>query len=650
MSYSYVVMLQKYNNQLIFIIAMYLNTRRKSNTFEYTRKLEVLLSLLLYSLLLSKPILLIAAEQTSGSDEIVNEYEKDIRQAVSEEEAKGFRHDNTGLSNQTNKDQLSENNASLSGNKAELVQGEAQQNSSDANERFVESENIAGEAEVVDSEQGLHFNVWEYRVEGNKLLTREQIERTVYPFLGPDKTIDTIEAARTNLEQVYRDNGYGTVFIDIPEQDVENGVVVLNVTEGKIERLKITGSRYYSLGKIREQIPALKEGFTPHLPEVQKQVAALNKGVTGRVITPVMKPGNTPGKLDVELKVKDEFPLHASLELNDRYTSNTSRLRLNANLRYDNLWQKGHSASLGYVVSPQDRSEVEVIFGTYLVRFPDSDNLLALYAVNSSSDVATTGEINQVGAGNIYGLRAIFPLTNIGNYTHNLTLGSDFKDFEETTSLLGVDALNTPASYLSFITSYTGNWFHESAKTSFTADIHFAPRGLGNTNKEFENKRVGARPNFSYLKTDLSHERKWLYDIIFKTRLNAQITDSPLISNEQFNAGGMDTVRGYLESQQLGDYGLIGSLEIHTPSFAKYIADYLNDFHFFAFVDGARLKIHDPLPDQISQFTLSSIGMGIELDAFDGISTDMLWAMVLSDNGDIKSGDSRFHFNLGYQF
>ncbi len=507
------------------------------------------------------------------------------------------------------------------------------------------------EIAVMESEtEQLKFNVWEFRVEGNNLLGRGEIERTVYPFLGPDKTIDTVEAARSSLEQTYRNNGYPTVFVDIPEQDVDNGIVTLVVTEGEVGRISITGSRYYSLGKIREQVPSLQEGNTPYMPRVQEELASLNKGVAGRTVTPVMRPGDTPGQLDVELKVEDEFPLHGSIDINDRFIANTSRLRLNATLRYDNLWQKGHSASLGYVVAPQDRNEVEVIFGTYVLRFPGSDNVLAVYAVNSDSDVASIGDINQIGSGRIFGMRGIIPLPALNRYTHNLTLGIDYKDFDESTLLAGQSVLVQPASYLSFVPSYTGNWFHEGGKTTLTLEAHLSPRGLGNTDSEFQNKRVGSEPNFAFFKSKLVHEQQLPYRMRMSARLEAQLADGPLIANEQYASGGVDTVRGYFEAQQLGDDGVTGSLELHSPSIAKSIFDYLNDMHFFAFVDAARLKVQEPLPDQLSRFTLASVGVGMDLAAFDGFNSQLLWAYVLRDNGDIDRGDSRVHFKVGYEF
>src|SRR6201995_3142454 len=71
------------------------------------------------------------------------------------------------------------------------------------------------------------FDLWELRVLGNTVLPRIDVESVVYPFLGPKKHISDVEAARKALETTYHQKGYGTVFVDIPEQDVEEGIVRL---------------------------------------------------------------------------------------------------------------------------------------------------------------------------------------------------------------------------------------------------------------------------------------------------------------------------------------------------------------------------------------------------------------------------------------
>ena len=49
--------------------------------------------------------------------------------------------------------------------------------------------------------------ITEYRVQGVKHLNRLEVESAVYPFLGPGRTTEDIEQARTALEKAYHDKG-----------------------------------------------------------------------------------------------------------------------------------------------------------------------------------------------------------------------------------------------------------------------------------------------------------------------------------------------------------------------------------------------------------------------------------------------------------
>ena len=108
-----------------------------------------------------------------------------------------------------------------------------------------------------------HFDIVEFRVLGASALERRKIEAAVYPFLGPNKTLQDVEHARAALVTVYKDAGLGTVLVDIPEQSVEDGIVRLKVTEGRIEKVRISGARYYSQRQILAALPALKPGTLP---------------------------------------------------------------------------------------------------------------------------------------------------------------------------------------------------------------------------------------------------------------------------------------------------------------------------------------------------------------------------------------------------
>src|SRR5262245_48883092 len=54
------------------------------------------------------------------------------------------------------------------------------------------------------------FDVWKYRVLGAVVLPAPAVERALYAYLGPQKTIAAVEVARKALEDSYRSAGYST--------------------------------------------------------------------------------------------------------------------------------------------------------------------------------------------------------------------------------------------------------------------------------------------------------------------------------------------------------------------------------------------------------------------------------------------------------
>lgn len=512
--------------------------------------------------------------------------------------------------------------------------------------------------EVAEAEKKLIFDILDIQIEGNTVLSRMAVEKVIYPFMGEHKTIDDLEAARKALEQEYKDSGFVTVFVDIPEQDVKDGVVRLSVTEGKVGRLRIKDSRYYSLGRIREAVPSLAEGSVPNFPVVQKEMASLNRSA-GLRVSPVLRAGTTPGTVDVDLNVKDRSPLYASVELNDRFSPNTSRLRLIGTLRYDNLWQRQHSLNIQYQTSPEKLDQVQVFSGTYLMGLGSSGIMLAVYGVHANSNVAVLGNTNVIGKGDIIGTRLVLPLTGLDNYYHSLSLGFDYKNFDQTVQL-GTNRLVTPIRYFPISLQYSGTQQDTSGATQLGLGVNFSTRALserkieclpGFLEDQFECKRHGAQADFIYLRSDLHRQQTLPRGFILSGKVSAQIANQPLVNNEQFSAGGVETVRGYPESQLLGDNGFQGSVGLQTPR----LPGSLLDWRLLVFVDGAYTNNYRRLDTDLS-YSILSTGLGMRfkspgslrgLSGFSG-ALDFAWPLRNFRNSttNIQTGDLRMHFKL----
>jgi hemolysin activation/secretion protein len=472
-----------------------------------------------------------------------------------------------------------------------------------------------------------------YRVEGNTVLSRLEVEKAVYPFLGPRRLAADVEAARAALEKAYREKGYETVGVEIPEQDVRDGLIRLTVVELKVGRLRVTDARHFSPEDIKKRAPALAEGQVPNYAAVSKQVADLNKTNGDRTITPTLRAGDTPGTVDVDLQVEDALPLHGSLELNDRSSSRTERLRVSGSVRYTNLFQREHSLSLQGQFAPEDPDQTWLVTGSYAAPIQGTPFTVVAYAVHSDSDVAAVGGINVVGSGDIFGLRGIYSFGS-GGLFHTLTAGIDYKNFKEDL-IVGPEYGHTPIDYYPLTLQYGMISRAEKADVDVTVALNVGLRGLDADEAEFRFKRYNATASWAYLRGDASYLRRLPWGMRASLKLSGQYAGQPLISNEQFSAGGLDSVRGYYESQELGDDGVSGQFDLESPSIHRWTGGLVDEWRFFAFADAAYLKIYDPLADANGAVddssSLASVGIGMRQRLLHRLNLSALLAAPLKN-------------------
>ena len=495
-----------------------------------------------------------------------------------------------------------------------------------------------------------HFYVREYQVKGGgHLLPPLEIEEAVYPFLGPYRTADDVEQARNALEKIYHDKGYQTVSVQIPAQKVTGGVIVLQVNRGVVGRLRVHGSRYYSIDEIKSEAPSLAEGTTPNFNDVSRDIVNLNQ-LPDRRITPSLRSGEIPGTVDVDLNVKDSPPLHGSIELNNRNSPDTTPLRLNGSASYDNLFQLGHSIGFSFQVSPENLNEVEVFSGFYLARIPDLSGVaFMLQGTLQNSNVSTLGGIGVAGKGDIVGPRVIFTLPLLTGFYHSLSLGVDYKHFEQDVNLAG-DSIKTPVTYFPLSASYSATWTGTGYLTALNASVTAGLPQVGSDETDFDNDRHGASSNFFYFRADLAHTRDLPEGFQLFAKVQGQAADEPLLNSEQFSGGGLDTVRGYLESEALGDEAIFGSGELRTPSLTSLLGKTVDEWRFYAFGDGGVVSINEPLPEQATQTDLASVGFGTRLRLADHYNGSLDFAVPLLTGPTTNAYSPRLTFRLWAEF
>jgi hemolysin activation/secretion protein len=471
------------------------------------------------------------------------------------------------------------------------------------------------------------FDIRAFQVKGNTLLTTTEMERAVYRFMGPGKTPDDVEAARKALQAVYEKRGYATVTVFIPEQSVDTGNIRLEVAEQTIGQVTVSGARRTAANWVLQRAPSLASGTVPNFQAVQADIVALNQ-VPDRRVTPEVKAGTAPGTVDVDLKVQDTSPIHGSVEYNDYNSVSTTSARVAVSLRDDDLWGRGDSLSLSAQTAPDQTKDGTVFSGNYLLRLPLNLQLLT-YALHTDSNIAVVGGTTVVGKGTQAGAKLIVPLTSSPTFYQSFTAGIDWKDFQEN-DILGSAATAAPVTYWPITLGWRGDLTLKSTQAYLSATGVYGT-GIGDDRLVFQNKRFDARPDFFAFKGEFGDTTNIPFGMQTFVKVTGQVSMDELVPSEQFSLGGMDTVRGYFESEVLGDTGVAVQSELRSPSFAGVLGPWAQEARTHLFFDAGYAAIHEPLTGQASAYTLYSAGIGARFKFVNHVNGDINLAAPLTD-------------------
>ncbi|MGI9377550.1 MAG: ShlB/FhaC/HecB family hemolysin secretion/activation protein [Tsuneonella suprasediminis] len=511
-------------------------------------------------------------------------------------------------------------------------------------------------------------------VVGVTKLSNSEIERIIYPFLGPGRSEEDVTAAQKALQAAYVSKGYEAVEVEIPIQPSDRfaqGIVQLAVHEVPLGDVRVVDARHHSPEAVRADVPSLVEGQPIDIAALQRDVADANR-FPDRTITPRFRAGAQPGTVDVELKVDDSSPLHASVELNNDNSPNTEPLRASGTLRYTNLWGQGHTLSVTGSIAPQDPDQSAVISASYNAPLIGTPWSFLLYGYKSNSNVAALGGTNVLGNGYQIGFRATYRLPSENTF-QQISFGPDFKSFKETLSLDGTDLLPTRIRYVPLVAEYFLSGGSEKETFGLTLGVTGGIRvmkrldcfeypaaiipdgvvtctlpggGTGALADQFSGRTTAASENFVHLNLDLNYTRFLPKDWQAAFRFSGQLADSSLVTNEQFSLGGMSNLRGYYVSEAVGDDGFVSSIELRTPSFGTTFGSFVDEMRLFAFSDAGYARVRIPAVGQTDDFRMISVGGGLRFDLLNLLTGEVLVGVPLRDGPTSEAGDPRYSFSV----
>jgi len=121
------------------------------------------------------------------------------------------------------------------------------------------------------------FDINRLLLEGNTILPSPEVDAILKKYTGPQKDFGTLQEAMDELEAACRKRGYTMVTVILPEQELERGMVTINVVEPRVKEILIEGNKHYSRENILNALPTLKSGVPPKVTAISENLRAANE-------------------------------------------------------------------------------------------------------------------------------------------------------------------------------------------------------------------------------------------------------------------------------------------------------------------------------------------------------------------------------------
>src|SRR6185437_13013610 len=189
--------------------------------------------------------------------------------------------------------------------------------------------------------------VRDMRVMGNTVFSDAEIAEVTAPFKNRMLMMEDLERLRLALTLLYVNKGYLTSGAIIPDQNVIDGVVEVQVLEGKLTRIDIEGNRWFSSSYLRDRL-SLGSRTPVLLAPLQEQLQLLQQDRRIERVNAELRPGDQQGESVLNVRVADRNPFHASIDINNYQTPLVGAIRGIGTLTHDNLTGRGDPLSVSY--------------------------------------------------------------------------------------------------------------------------------------------------------------------------------------------------------------------------------------------------------------------------------------------------------------
>lgn len=469
-----------------------------------------------------------------------------------------------------------------------------------------------------------------FNIVGSTVFSAAEFEQLLAPFTNRPISFAELLQARSAVTQLYIDRGYITSGALIPPQTLQAGVVTIQVIEGELEAINITGMRRLNPNYVRSRI-AVRTDAPLNQQRLLEALQLLQLDPRIQTLSAELSAGSRPGTNVLDVEVQEARTLNLQVIGDNRRSPSVGSFRRGGQINEANLLGFGDSISVGY-------------------NNTDGSNTFDVsYALPINPRNGTIGL--DVGAADSSIIDPPFDFLEIDSYSryYDLTFRQPVSQSPAAEFVLGLTASRRESNLASPVLEEFGVPLSElspgaddAGRTRISA-LRFFQEWTQRGSREV----IAARSQFSLgigafdatINDDAPDSRffswrgqaQWVRllapDTLLLVRGDVQLADQALVPVEQFSLGGFDSVRGYRQDALLTDNGAFASVELRVP--ISRIPDWQGLLQLTPFVDfGTSWNTGDTNPDTN---TLVSVGLGLRLQVGNNLTARIDWGIPLVD-------------------
>ncbi len=467
------------------------------------------------------------------------------------------------------------------------------------------------------------IHVDRYEVVGSSVFSAQELAVITQPFTG-DVSFGALVAARTAINDLYVSRGYITTGAYIPPQKLQNGVVIIQVVEGGLEDIKILGTRRLKPNYVRSRL-AIAATKPLNRDRLLQALQLLQLNPLLKTVSAELSTGTRPGQSLLTVSVTEAPTRSLQIALDNGRSPSVGTFRRQLQFTEANLLGLGDGLSLSYA----NTAGSNAVDTSYTVPFNARNGTISLsggFAFNRV--IEAPFDVLDIQSNSSYAEPSVRqPL--LQTPTQELAVGINASHRVSAATLLG-GAIGFPSlgadnqgrtsiTALRLFQDYTqrSNRFVLAVRSQFS----FGLNALGATNNP-----TSPDGRFFAWRGQAQYVRLLSPETLLLLRADTQFTDRPLLTLEQFSAGGQDSVRGYRQDLLLADSGAFASAELRVP--IVRLPKLTSLLQLTPFIDvgtvGNRGGNANPDPK-----TIASVGLGLRLQAGDRLTARFDWGIPL---------------------